>query len=433
MSRILMAVTRRSSGAARDGPAARQEVSDVDEEIAGATVGARIRHYRERAGLSRPVLGGLVGRSAEWVKAVESGRLLAPRLPLLIRLAEVLEVADLADLTGEARLSAAGWTKAGHESLPKVSAALADYAVNVGDGVPATAAELEAQVRQAWTLWHGSRRQRTAVAVVLPELITTARTAVRRLEGAERRRAAAALAQVYHLAQLYLSFQPVPSLVLLAGDRAMTAAQDADDPHAMAAGAWYLNHVYRDAGQQHEARIALATQTATMLRPEEGAEDLARWGLLQLALALSYAKIGRSGDAWRHHDEADRAARALGDGYSHPWLIFGRGMVDAYAITMHADLMRPTDAVTAADRLDVAALPSATRRSFHLAETARAYSLRREPVATVHLLRRAYDESPDTTRFSLFARSALTELRESGGNTIRHEAAALAESIGLPA
>jgi len=144
-----------------------------------------------------------------------------------------------------------------------------------------------------------------------------------------------ATAQVYHLARLYLSFQPVPSFVLLTGDRAMTAAQDADDRHAMAAGAWYVNHVYRDAGQQHEARIALATQTATMLRPDEGAEDLARWGLLQLALALSYAKIGRSGDAWRHHDEADRAARALGDGYSHPWLIFGRGMVDAYAITMH--------------------------------------------------------------------------------------------------
>ena len=403
----------------------------MDEDLAGATVGARIRHYRERAGLSRPVLGGLVGRGAEWVKAVESGRLLPPRLPLLIRLAEVLEVADLANLTGEQRLSASSYTKAGHESLPAVSAALADYAV-VGGDAPSAAA-LEAQVRQAWTLWHGSRRQRTAVAVVLPELITTARSAVRRLDGTERRRAAAALAQVYHVAQLYLSFQPVPSLVLLTGDRAMTAAQDADDPHAMAAGAWYLNHVYRDAGQQHEARIALATHTATMLRPDQGGEDLARWGLLQLALALSYAKTGRSGDAWRHHDEADRAARALGAGYSHPWLIFGGGMVDAYAITMHADLMRPADAVAAADRLDVAAIPSATRRSFHLAETARAYSLRREPVATVHMLRRAYDESPDTIRFSLFARSALGELRESGGATIRGEAAALAESIGLPA
>lgn len=404
----------------------------MDEDIGGRTVGRRIRHYRERAGLSRPVLGGLVGRSAEWVKAVESGRLLAPRLPLLIRLAEVLEVADLADLTGEARLSASSWTKAGHESLPAVSAALADYAVVGGDEPPPSAAELDAQVRQAWTLWHGSRRQRTAVAVVLPELITTARTSVRRLDGTDRRRASAALAQVYHLAQLYLSFQPVPALVLLAGDRAMNAAQDADDPHAMAAGAWYLNHVYRDAGQQHEARIALAEQTATMLRPDEGGEDLARWGLLHLALALSYAKTGRDGDAWRHYDEAARAARALPPGYSHPWLIFGVGMVDAYAVTMLADLMRPGEAVAAADRLDVAAIPSATRRSFHLAETARAYSLRREPIATVHLLRRAHEESPDTARFSLFARSTLGELRESGGSTIRAEAAALADAIRLP-
>jgi hypothetical protein len=238
---------------------------------------------------------------------------------------------------------------------------------------------------------------------------------------------------VYHLAQLFLSFQPVPGLVLLSGDRAMTAAQDADDPHAMAAGAWYLNHVYRDAGAQHEARIALASQVAAMLRPGEDTEDLARWGLLQLAIALSYAKAGRDGDAWRHWDAAAGAARGLGEGYHHPWLIFGTGMVEAYAVTMHADLMHPGEAIAAADRLDLAAMPSVTRRSLHLAETARAYSLRREPVATVHLLRRAYAESPDTTTFSLFARSTLGELRERGGATIRAEAAALAEQIGLPA
>lgn len=108
-------------------------------------------------------------------------------------------------------------------------------------------------------------------------------------------------------------------------------------------------------------------------------------------------------------------------------------MVNAYAVTMLTDLMRPGEAVQAADRLDVAAISSATRRSFHLTETARAYSLRRESVATVHLLRRAYEESPDTTRFSLFARSALGTLRERGGTTIRAEAAVLAEQIGLPA
>jgi hypothetical protein len=50
--------------------------------------------------MSRPVIGGLVGRSAEWVKAVETGRLQVPRLPMLLKIAQALDVRGLAELTG---------------------------------------------------------------------------------------------------------------------------------------------------------------------------------------------------------------------------------------------------------------------------------------------------------------------------------------------
>lgn len=43
-------------------------------------VGQRIKESRERAGLSRPVLAGLIGMSAEWLKRVENGRIQTPRL-----------------------------------------------------------------------------------------------------------------------------------------------------------------------------------------------------------------------------------------------------------------------------------------------------------------------------------------------------------------
>jgi len=66
-------------------------------------------------------------------------------------------------------------------------------------------------------------------------------------------------------------------------------------------------------------------------------------------------------------------------------------------------------------------LPSATRRSFHLLEVGRAYQQRREYVATVHIIRRAFDESPDTVRFNTFARSAVLELGQRAGATIRTE------------
>jgi hypothetical protein len=90
--------------------------------------------------------------------------------------------------------------------------------------------------------------------------------------------------------------------------------------------------------------VQLALDTATLLRPEDNTEDRALWGLLELAVALSYAKLGQDGNAWHYWDQAHAAARALTDGYVHPYLLFGIGMVEAYAITMHTDLMRGREA-----------------------------------------------------------------------------------------
>ncbi|MFI6304255.1 multiprotein-bridging factor 1 family protein [Amycolatopsis thailandensis] len=392
--------------------------------------GARLKTARLRAGMTRPVLAGQVGKSAEWLKSVENGRLLPPRLPLLLQLAEVLGISNLADLTGDERLSTATFGKAAHEQLPEIERALASYPV-VPSTDPIDVPGLVAQVKQAWELWHGTRNHRSAVATLIPGLLHDARVMVRRVDGAERRAVLAAQAQTYHLTQLYLSFQPKPELVTLTGDRAMTAAQDADNPQAMAAAAWYVNHVFRDAGQQHEARVQLAHDTASLLRPDRDRGDLVMYGLLHLAMALSHAKVGHDGDAWRHWDVADRAAMALPTGYSHPWLIFGRGMVDAYAITMLVDLMKPGDAARQADQLHLGSMASATRRAFHTIEMARAFHQNREPVAAVHLLRKAEQHSTETARFNLFTRAAVSDLAENGGATVRDDARELSQRLGL--
>ncbi|GAA0908191.1 MULTISPECIES: helix-turn-helix domain-containing protein [Streptomyces] len=397
------------------------------------TFGQRVKRARERAGLTRPVLGGQVGRSAEWVKALENGRFQMPRLPMLLKLADVLGVEDLSELTGDERLSSATYGKAAHTALSAVKAALTSYRFNSSDEEPESADALAARVRQAWQMWHGFGDHRTRIAILLPDLLADCQYAARALEGKARRRALVALAQTYHLAQLYLSFQPAPELVMLTGDRSMTAAQDADDPHAIAAAAWYMNHVFRDAGERHEARVDLAMKAADLLDRERGPEDLALWGLLHLAAALSYAKVGRRGDAERYWDRASEAAKRLGDGYAHEWLIFGKDMVDAYAITMYTDLVRSGPAVEVAKRIDLAPMRSATRRSFHLVESARACHLQGEDVAVVHLLKKAYKESPETVRFNLFTRSAVVELATGNNTMIRDDAQQLARNLGIPA
>jgi transcriptional regulator with XRE-family HTH domain len=124
------------------------------------TFGKRLRILRERAGKSRAVLGGLVGRSEEWVKALENDRLLTPRLSMLLRLAEVPGVTDVAELTGDQSLPVASVTKAAHAATPAVVAALL-RPTRTRDTDPA-ALDVPRRVARMWELWHRSRTERTA-------------------------------------------------------------------------------------------------------------------------------------------------------------------------------------------------------------------------------------------------------------------------------
>ncbi len=395
------------------------------------TFGQRVQRARMRSGKTRAYVADVMGHSVEWMKGIENDRFKMPGLPKLLRLAHTLGVEDITELTGDDRITAATYTKAEHTALPRIRHALTRYQLRPADREPEPANVLAARTRQAWKLWHAEGDHRTAIVALLPALLDDTQHSARLLEGADRRRAQVAAAEAYHLAQLFLSFQPAPDLVYLTGDRAMAAAQDADSPRAIAAAAWYMNHVHRDAGEAAEARVDLAEQAAALIPQADDPDHIARRGLLYLAVALSYAKTGQQGDAWRYWDKADAAARQLGD-YAHPWLIFGRGIVDGYAITMHNDLVQPVKALEIADSLDLGTIPSATRRSYHLIETARAHSLLDEGAAAVSYLQRAFRESPETIQYNLFTRGVLPELVRSGPRMVREDAQVLAQELGVP-
>src|SRR4051812_27094238 len=121
---------------------------------AHTTIGQRIKWARDRAGMSRPVLGGLVDRSAEWVKAVENGRLQAPRLAMLLRIAQALGVRDLADLTGNGlAVPVSVFAGEKHVALAAVQAALTDYHLT-SDARPPNVAHLAVRLDQAWQVRH---------------------------------------------------------------------------------------------------------------------------------------------------------------------------------------------------------------------------------------------------------------------------------------
>lgn len=115
--------------------------------------------------------------------AWSGGRLTGSSLlrPARSRLAEVLDIEDLGDLTGDQRMSRANYTKHAHDALDSIRDALASYPMPALHSTPIPADVLTGRVQQAWRGWHTSRYERDAVAGVLPGLITDAQTSVRLL------------------------------------------------------------------------------------------------------------------------------------------------------------------------------------------------------------------------------------------------------------
>lgn len=396
-------------------------------------VGKRIRRERERTGMSREVLGGQVGRSGEWVKAVENGRLQVPRLQMLLRIADVLGLQDLAVLTGNGyAIPVSVFAGDRHAALAEVQAALTEYRITPSDRTP-DVRHLATRLAQAWAVRHSSPDHRTRLGSLLPGLIRDAQLAARTIRGEYRRDARRVLAGVYQLADFYVAYQPAPELVWMVADRALTEGQEADDPYVIAGGAWAMVQALRDAGRWDEA-IHLAADAARQLRPylETGPDD---WrgmvGALEAEIAYVHARKGRHGDAWAHWERAAAVAERLGPGYRHIQSSFSQAVLGAHATTLGVELRRSGEALRAADRFDADEIPSLARRSRHLIEVARAHHQRDEKAAAWALLNRSERTAPETIRYNGFAREMLLDLRRRPPSGLRDDVHDLCARVGI--
>jgi transcriptional regulator with XRE-family HTH domain len=410
------------------------------DDLAGKRTGERIQILRERKGLTRPVLAGLVGMSASWLKGIERGTRMPPRLPLLVKLAEALAVGDVAllagtdmDIGGATSVPLASFARIPHDAVPAIREAVRDPLLVIPDG-PVDVAALASRAADAWQLWHQSPEHRTDVGRVLPRLVTDARVAARSADGADRRAANAVLADVYALVQHEVVWASETELTWTVADRAMTAAQEADSPAALAGAAWTLGMVQRSAGDTDGA-MTLTLEAASLLEPRlDGAGDELRamYGALQLHAATTAARAGREGAAWGHWDAARSTAGALTGHYHHPWTMFGDSNVKLHAVSIAADLSRSAEARSSAEGIDAEEIPSRERRGRLGVEIARAYHQRRDFPAMLHWLEEAYRTSADSVRYSPSARQMAADAVDHGGALISRRARSLAGSVGLP-
>ncbi|NVI88169.1 helix-turn-helix domain-containing protein [Actinomadura sp. BRA 177] len=396
------------------------------------TVGQRIRYYRERRGMSREVLGGLIGRNARWVKAVERSEIGEPRLPTLLNLAEALKVRDVGKLTGGEPLPMSMFRGSGHPALNDVRDAINAVAVSM-TGPPSPLGHLHARLDAAWRARHASPDHRTVLGALLPELIRDAKQAVRGYEGAERRRALSLLARIYNLAQFFVAYQPSADLLWRIVERSIMAAEESEDPKAFGGAVWLAAQAHRDAGD-FDAAEAVNREGLDLLKPhveEADGELRAMWGALHHEVAYTAARAGQAGTAWRWWDRADRIAQRLPAFHYDPMTSFSRVIMDAHAVTIAVELRQAGEARKHARRAEASAIPSQPRRGRHLIEAARAWRLAGDDAAALGTLDRAYVAAPETVRYNGYARRMTMELAKEAPTALRRDARDLAGRIGL--
>ncbi|GAA0389499.1 helix-turn-helix transcriptional regulator [Streptomyces luteireticuli] len=397
--------------------------------------GQRMQVLRTRRGLSRPVLAGLLGRSPSWVKQVENGSIGTPSLTMILRVAEVLRVRDLAELTGDESMPTHLFAGPGHPLLPAVQAAVNAYPVP-GDGEAPSAEELRARLDRAWAARHSAPRHREVVGGLLPGLVRDAQLAVRQAASTrDRRRLQGILSEVYSLAQFFVAYQPDPALLWRVADRGMVAAQESEDPHAIGIAAWLTVQAHRDSGHAHfDAADAVNRDTLAFLEPltpDTGDDVRAVVGALQFEAGYTAARRGESGTAWAWWEKAHALAESLPAHYYHPVTSFSRAVMSAHAVTVAVELHAGGESVRQATAADAHTIPSRPRRARHRIEEARGYQLDGQPEAALATLAKAHESAPDTVMYNGYARRIVLEETEAKSPARRQRASELAVKLGF--
>ncbi|MFI1767546.1 helix-turn-helix domain-containing protein [Streptomyces sp. NPDC020800] len=397
--------------------------------------GQRVQILRERRGMTQTQVAGLLGVSPHTYRKIENGQQKAPGVDTVLRIAEILRVRDLADLTGRPEAHVDLFVGPGHPRLAAVKAAIDSFPLAATVEAPPVA-HLEARLQAAWRARHSSKNHREAIGKLLPDLIRDAQALVRQADSSvERRQAQALLAQTYSLSQFFIAYQPDSSLLWRVAERGMIAAQESEDPHAIGVASWLLAQAHRDTGARHyDAADAVNREAVRYLEPllSDASDDvLAIAGALEFELGYTAARRQETGTAWRHWDKANDMAARLPGGYYHPVTSFSRAVMGAHAVTVAVELRQGGESVRQAARADESVIKSRPRRARHRIEEARGYQLDSQPDVAIASLEKAFEAAPETIRYNGYARAILLEEVESTQAPRRRRAAQLADKIGI--
>ncbi len=407
----------------------------MDQPLPELTTGQRIQAYRKRQGLSQPALGSFVDRSADWVSKVERDVIPVNGFPMLLELARVLRVRDVADLTGRAIVALTLDESPAHESVPGIRRALHTQPSRLAatlPGEPLTTEQLSAQVGEAWRIYEQEKMRYASVGKLLPRLLAEANHTLQAATDQATPLAVRCLVEIYHLLQVYLRRVGERTLSQVAADRAMSMADQLGDPILIGASAWNLCSILTAAGHVEEsADLARDTIEAYPLADDAPAEQVSVTGALHLAAVIASARSGRAPAAWDLLHSAKDVARRLDGDHNHWRTSFGATNVKMHAVHLAAEEGDAGEALRLADHVeDNEALPL-ERRTRYFIEVMHSHRLQSDDMGTLWMAQKIQSISPEEMRFHPLVRAAVNELVKRERPAYKAEVRDLAKHVGV--
>ncbi|MFC7331432.1 hypothetical protein [Marinactinospora rubrisoli] len=233
------------------------------------------------------------------------------------------------------------------------------------------------------------------------------------------------------MAEHWLSWIGGRHIMTVIADRAMRAAEDADDPHMIALATWGWGNTWRYIDRDHVVSTIESAARPLRRAMDAGTADeeaAAMWGSLQLHQAVTHAQAGREADALRHLDRAAEVAPRLPAGWQHPVTVFAPYNVQIHGVSVSAELSKGSR--TAVD-IDPDTVPGPYRRSRLWLDAARAWWAAGDQLGAVTALDRAMTTSSESMRHTPPARTLAGELVDSGGAMIAPQARRIATDLGV--
>lgn len=395
-------------------------------------VGARVRYWRLKRGISQRTLAGLAAITQGYVSQIEAGLKEIDKRSTLVRLADALQV-SAADLTGQPYAPADAPHARALAFVPSIRAALISLAYLDLPDVPSRSMEqLDSATRQLATA-RRTCNYAEATSLIAPLLLDLGAAAY---SSTSRHRSTALpllSLTTYHTAFVlkYLGFVDLP---LAAAERSSHAARELGTPQHV--GLADFARLHNLPPESRRAGRKLATVATERLQRETSPAALQTYGMLHLTSAWTEAVVGRPRDATAHLDEAAQVATRLGDdppdgGFAE--LQFGPTNIAQWRVSLALEGGEAGKAVELARAIDPQRILSTSRRAqFHIEYGSALASTRRVDGEALVQFINAERVAPQRVRLSPVVRDTVGAMlrrarADAGGAHLRE----LASRIGV--